>query len=451
VRGEFRPDGSEREWCDADVLRQLRQRSLAALRREVEPTATDALARFLPVWQGVGSRAGTVDRVHEVVGQLQGVAIPASCLERDVLGARVRDYSPRLLDELLAAGEVLWAGAGPLGRDDGKVMLFLRDRARLLAPRLLTVPAEPPDGAEHERLRTLLARRGACFFRELAGADDTATLDALWDLVWAGEVTNDSFAAVRALSAKRRSGGKARGGRPRLGGLTVLGPPKAQGRWTLLSRELGDVDSVNATEAATALASVLLDRHGVLTREAARGEGVPGGFAAVYPVLRAMEESGRIRRGYFVTGLGGAQFALPGAVDRLRGFREGTPDGVASTVVLAATDPANPFGVALPWPQRPRTETGPAAGDARPQRTAGAFVVLVDGHASLYVERGGKGLAALRALDGTWEAQAVAALVDLVARGRFSRLSVERFPPELEPLLRAAEFVPTPKGLVRYA
>jgi ATP-dependent Lhr-like helicase len=330
-------------------------------------------------------------------------------------------------------------------------MLFLRDRARLLAPRLLPVPAEPPEGAEHDRLRELLSQRGACFFRELAGADDVATLDALWDLVWAGEVTNDSFAAVRALSSRRRSGAKARGARPRLGALTVLGPPKAQGRWSLLTRELGDVACVNATEAATALVSVLLDRHGVLTREAARGEGVPGGFAAVYPVLRAMEESGRIRRGYFVTGLGGAQFALPGAVDRLRGFRDGMPEGVAATVVLAATDPANPFGVALPWPQRPKAEAEPTTGETRPQRAAGAFVVLVDGLASLYVERGGKGLVALRALDGTWEAQAVSALVDLVARGRFSRLSVERFPPELEPLLHAAEFVPTPKGLVRYA
>jgi ATP-dependent Lhr-like helicase len=291
-------------------------------------------------------------------------------------------------------------------------------------------------------LRELLSQRGACFFRELTGEADGVTLDALWDLVWAGEVTNDSFAPVRALSAKRRAGGKARGGRPRLGSLTVLGPPRAQGRWSLLTRELGDPGAVSPTEAAAALAGLLLDRHGVLTREAARGEGVPGGFAAVYPVLRAMEESGRIRRGYFVTGLGGAQFALPGAVDRLRAFREGVPEGFPGAVVLAATDPANPYGVALPWPE---TE------GARPQRAAGAFVVLVDGLASLYVEKGGRGLAALRALDGTWEGQAVTALGGLVAGGRLSRLSLERFPSVLEPLLRAADFVPTPKGLVRYA
>jgi len=210
----------------------------------------------------------------------------------------------------------------------------------------------------------------------------------------------------------------------------------------LLTRELGDRDAVSPTEAAAALAGVLLDRHGVLTRAAARGEGVAGGFAAVYPVLRAMEESGRIRRGYFVTGLGGAQFALPGAVDRLRAFRDGVPEGFPGAVVLAATDPANPYGVALAWPE---TE------GARPQRAAGAFVVLVDGLASLYVEKGGRGLVALRALDGTWEPQAVTALGGLVAEGRFTRLSLERFPTELEPLLRAAGFVPTPKGLVRYA
>jgi ATP-dependent Lhr-like helicase len=192
---------------------------------------------------------------------------------------------------------------------------------------------------------------------------------------------------------------------------------------------------VPGTEALTALANVLLDRHGVLTREAVRGEGVPGGFAAVYPVLKAMEEAGRIRRGYFVTGLGGAQFAVAGAVDRLRAAR----DSETGAVVLAATDPANPYGVALPWPVK------------GPQRVAGAYVVLVDGLPSLYVERGGKGLVALREFDGSWEEQSVAALGGLLAEGRYSRLTVERVPPELDPLLRGAGFVPTPKGLVRYA
>ena len=433
VRGEFRPDGTEREWCDSEVLRLVRQRSLAALRREVEPTSTDALARFLPAWHGVGSEARGLDRLVEVIAQLQGVPVPASVLERDVLSARMRDYSPRLLDELLAAGEVMWVGAGPLGRGDGKVVLLLRDRAARLLP-VLRLDADRPDDEEHERLRQVWQQRGACFFRDLGGADDARTLDALWDLVWAGEVTNDAFAPVRALSAKRRSGGKARGGRPRLGHLSVLGPPTAQGRWSLVERP-----QVPGTEALTALANVLLDRHGIVTREAVRGEGVPGGFAAVYPVLRAMEEAGRIRRGYFVTGLGGAQFAVPGAVDRLRTARDPAPEGERGAVVLAATDPANPFGVALPWPVK------------GPQRAAGAYVVLVDGLPSLYVERSGKGLTALRDFDGSWEDVAVAALGGLLADGRYSRLTVERVPPELDPRLRAAGFVPTPKGLVRYA
>ena len=449
VRGEFRPDGVEREWCDGEVLRLLRQRSLAALRREVEPTDQATLARFLPAWQGVGSEARGLDRLFEVISQLQGVPIPASVLERDVFAARMRDYSSRLLDELCGAGEVVWVGAGPLGRDDGKVMLFLRDQAPLLLP-ANPGRADRPEGPEHERLRAILEQRGACFFRELAGANDPSALDALWDLVWAGEVTNDSFAAVRAAAggkAVRRSA-KSRPGtvtgrrasiaraRPRMGSLTVMGPPKAQGRWTLTARELLG-EPVEPTLAAHARAASLLERHGVLTREAARGEGIAGGFAAVYPVLRAMEEAGRIRRGYFVAGLGGAQFSLPGAVDRLRAHRdpESTPQ---RTMVLAATDPANAYGLSLAWPVKGL------------QRAAGAHVVLVDGVASLYLDRGGKGAQALRPADGEWETAAVAGLLGLIADGRVGRLTLERFPEELRAPLEAAGFVATPKGLVHY-
>jgi ATP-dependent Lhr-like helicase len=395
------------------------------------------LARFLPAWHGVGSSQGGLDRLYDVVTQLQGVAVPASVLERDILACRVGNYSPSLLDELCAAGEVVWVGAGPLGRDDGKVMLLLREVAPLLLPAV-----EGPGAAEHERLRALLALRGACFFRELAATDDAAALDALWDLVWSGEVTNDSFAPVRALGGagrRRRSGG--RSGRPRMGRLTVLGPPRAQGRWSLAARDLGAVERAAApdfvTRSAHARASTLLERHGVLTREAVRAEGLVGGFAAVYPVLRAMEESGRIRRGYFVAGLGGAQFALPGAVDRLRSHRDVGPAPVC--LVLAATDPANPYGGALPWPVR------------GPQRAAGAYVVLVDGLASLYLERGGRSLVALREFDGTWEPQAVEALLGLLHDGRVSRLVLDRFAEGLGPVLREAGFVPTPKGLARYS
>jgi ATP-dependent Lhr-like helicase len=475
LRGEFRPEGAEREWCDAEVLRLLRQRSLAALRKQVEPTDQATLARFLPAWQGVLADRGGLDRLYEVVRQLQGVPIPASVLERDVLSARVREYSPRLLDELCGAGEVVWVGAGALGRDDGRVVLLLReDAALMLGPTWVAAGSVPgagerPNGPEHERLRGVLAERGACFFRELAGADDPASLDALWDLVWAGEVTNDSFAPVRALVARRQGGRPARsrasaparagrGARPRLGTLTVLGPPAAQGRWSLAARDLGRgltaTDREFATRSAHARAAALLERYGVVTREAVRGEGFPGGFAGVYPVLRAMEESGRIRRGYFVAGLGGAQFALPGAVDRLRAARSGTETSApparaapsssraapgAAAVLLAATDPANPYGLLLPWPER------------GPQRAAGAYVVLVDGLASLYLERGGRALTALRARDGAWEEAAVAALVGLLRDGHLGRLVLDRFPDELDGVLRAAGFVATPKGLARYA
>jgi ATP-dependent helicase Lhr and Lhr-like helicase len=458
-RGEFRPDGVQREWCDTDVLRLLRQRSLAVLRKEVEPTSTEALARFLPAWHGIatGPASGGVDRLYDVISQLQGVALPASVLERDVLPARVRDYSPRLLDELLAAGEVMWVGAGSLARDDGRVVLALRDRAALLLPRLGfdQVGELPVVSAVHDHLRAALGQRGACFFRELgmSGVSDQEVLEALWDLVWAGEVTNDSFAAVRATvgggrgpgaSGRSRSAGAsaARARRPRLGSLAVLGPPRGQGRWSLVAGELagGSRAGSDSTAAGVAVAGLLLERYGVLTREAVRGEGVPGGFAGVYQVLRAMEESGRIRRGYFVTGMGGAQFALPGAVDRLRGVRQAADGhGTPQALVLAATDPANAYGSLLPWPVK------------GPQRVAGAYVVLVDGVASLYVERGAKGVVGLRAFDGEWERAAVAALTALLASGRWSRLALQRFPEELDPWLRAADFVPSPKGLIRYA
>ncbi|HUP85956.1 MAG TPA: DEAD/DEAH box helicase [Acidimicrobiales bacterium] len=454
VRGAFRPNaylaerglGSEREWCDNDVLRILRQRSLAALRREVEPVEAEVLGRFLPAWQGVGSDPATrghggLDRLFEVVTQLQGVPIPASVLERDVLSSRVKDYSAGLLDELCAAGELVWVGGGPIGRDDGRVLLYLRGSA-LARSAPLAAPDDRPSDDEHERLREVLAGGGARFFRDLGGADDRATLDALWDLVWAGEVTNDAFAAVRALSLKKRTQGTTRPGRrPRLGTLTAMGPPTSQGRWSLVDR-----GGVEPTVAAHALAGAMLERHGVLTREAVRGEGTAGGYAAVYPVLRAMEDAGRIRRGYFVAGLGGAQFALPGAVDRLRQYRAmaGERTGIGAQI-LASTDPANPFGVALAWPE----VVGDVGG--RPARTAGSYVVLLDGIASLYVERRVKGLIALRAFDGSWEADAVAALADqMLVPGRLSRIVVEKSDPALHRSLADADFIPTPKGWTRY-
>src|SRR5579884_169036 len=452
TRGGFRPGGTGTEWCDVEVLRLVRQRSLAALRREVEPASAEALARFLPAWHGLGSGRTGLDRCLDAVTQLQGLALPASVLERDVLAGRVADYSPRLLDELIASGLVMWVGAGPIGRDDGRVMLLMRQTAPLLVSRLAPGSGEEkPHGEEHERIRSVLSERGACFFTDLAPpsslgrAGEAPTLDALWDLVWAGEVTNDTFAAVRAAVAARpvKPRGAGRGGRPRRprpGSLVALGPPRAQGRWSLVAREVGLTGAApDPTTATVAVAETLLERYGVLTREAVRAEGVPGGFASVYPVLRAMEESGRVRRGYFVAGLGGAQFSVPGAVDRLRAARSGADEGDPPALVLASTDPANPYGAALPWPVR------------GPQRAAGSYVVTVDGAACLYLERGGRSLVALRPLDGTWEGVAVAALAGLVEDGRLPRLSVARFDAALEPHLRQADFVPTPRGLVRYA
>ncbi len=490
LRGEFRPGGAEREWCDPEVLRQLRRRSLARLRREVEPVEQVVLARFLPAWQGVRpiaageAEAGggaapapvlrseaALERLAEVVDQLAGVPIPASVLERDVLPVRIPGYQPRLLDELGALGEVAWVGRGSLGRDDGRIVLYRPGREALRD--LAAGEMEPPDGRIHERLRERLRQRGASFYRELASAagpvPEREILDALWDLVWAGELTNDTFAPLRALRWRRPTGER----RPRPGRLQ-LGPPEASGRWSLVEAGDGATDSVACGSAAGggagtgagsggsgraastarlhSLATVLLERHGVLTREAVAAEEVAGGFGAVYPVLRAMEESGRIRRGYFVDGLGAAQFALPGAVDRLRALRETAGEaGAAGPAVhlLAAADPANPYGAALAWPRRGEADRRPLA------RAAGAYVVLVDGAAALYLERGGHSLQSLPAADdGDVARAAVAALSELVGGGRLRELVVTRVDGEpvastsWRPLLEECGFAAGYRGFV---
>ena len=407
--GSFRPNGTEREFADADVLRLLRRRTLAQLRREVEPVPPEALGRFLPAWHGIDSRASGAGRLIEVIAQLEGVAIPASILERDVLRTRVRDYAPRLLDELGAAGEVVWVGRGPLGRDDGRVALYRRDRVDLLAVASLPEGMERPTAEVHDRLREHLTRRGASFFRELRGAVGEATLsddealDALWDLVWSGEVTNDTFGPLRALSLPRSRSRGTRVVRP--GRHLSMGPPRAAGRWSLVADLVGEGRS--PTERGHATARALLERHGVVTREAVLAEGVTGGFSAVYPILKAMEEAGRVRRGYFVAGLGAAQFAIPGAVDRLRAERE-VPEA-RRVVLLAAADPAQPYGAALPWPRRGEDDR------ASLQRVAGAFVVLVDGAAAIYLERGGHSVVTLPTADDPEVAtDAVGALRSLV-------------------------------------
>ena len=468
LRGEFRPGGAEREWCDPEVLRQLRRRSLARLRREVEPVEPAALGRFLPDWQGVAPLArlgggpsdapaafrgsAALERLAEVVDQLAGLPIPASILERDVLPARVPGYQPRLLDELGALGEVAWVGRGSLGRDDGRIALFRPGREVLRVAggpgSVEAAAAERPSGPRHESIRAFLARRGASFYREIhaaaGGGPDREMLDALWDLVWAGELTNDTFAPLRALRWARPG----REARRRPGRLTSLGPPEAAGRWSLVDGDAAP-SRPTATERAHALALALLERHGVLTREAVAAEGVVGGFSAVYPVLRALEEAGRVRRGYFVDGLGAAQFSLPGAIDRLRSVREAaeTP-GRARVHLLAAADPANPYGAALAWPRRDDNDRRAFA------RAAGAYVVLVDGLAALFLERGGRSLSLFAPADDPVVAGlALRALGALVADGRMRELLVARVDgqPIVEspsrPLLLEAGFVPGYRGL----
>ncbi|MCW5890176.1 MAG: DEAD/DEAH box helicase [bacterium] len=447
VEGEFRPGGSGREWIDVDVLRRLRRRSLAVLHKEVEPVAPEQLTRFALGWHGVRARPlgmrperPSLDAVLRAVEQLQGVPIPASALETQVLPARLPGYAPVLLDQLGAAGELVWAGAGALGHNDGWVVLALADRAPVLLPPALEVPPSPLA----PRVLEVLAGGGALFFRQIAAAtrseDDAEVVLALWDLVWAGLVSNDTLAPLRAFLQRRRTKARPAGGglRRRPPRLTRLGPPAGAGRWSL----------VPAREAATtrqlhAQVEQLLLRHGVVTRGAVLADRVPGGFAAVYPVLKAMEEAGRCRRGYFVEGLGGAQFAHAGAVDRLRAAA--SEPGRAQ--VLAATDPASPWGAALPWPER-----GPEDAGHRPGRKAGAFVVLVDGRLALYVERGGRTLLSY-AGDPAVVEPAAEALAEAARAGLLGRLEVQRADGEAvldTPLARAlaqAGFHPTPWGM----
>ena len=333
--GEFRPAGTETEWCDAEVLRRLRRRSLARLRQEVEPVDPQALARFLPAWQSVADASPSgrrglrgVDGVLTAIDQLAGAPVPASALEQLVLAARVRDYEPAYLDELTAAGEVIWAGQGDLPGNDGWVALHLADQAPLTL-----APPTPFEHSElHQAVLDSLAPGGAWFFRQLSdqvrSTDDRALAAVLWDLVWAGRISNDTLTPLRALirggrTAHRTKQAPARS-RTTVSGRSRMpsrgGPPETAGRWAILPA-LDD----DPTRRAHAVAERLLDRHGVVTRGAVMSERVPGGFAAVYKVLSAFEETGRCRRGYFVGSLGAAQFGTSGSVDRLRTFAE-VPD-----------------------------------------------------------------------------------------------------------------------------
>jgi len=492
--GEFRPGATGSEWCDAEVLRRLRSRSLAALRHEVEPVDTATFGRFLPSWQHVGGTLRGVDGVLTVIDQLAGVPIPASGWESLVLRARVRDYLPSMLDELTSTGEVLWTGAGSLPGNDGWISLHLAD----------TVPLTLPEPADHEtnelerEVLTTLGSGGAYFFRQLSDAvgstDDTALVTALWDLVWAGLVTNDTFSPLRALigggktthstpsrqprSRMYRGRAYARPSMPSRGG-----PPTAGGRWSIVP--LAETD---ATVRAAATAETLLERYGVVTRGSVATERVPGGFALAYKVLSGFEESGRARRGYFIETLGAAQFSTGGTVDRLRSFSRdpSLPAPAPAAIALAATDPANPYGAALPWPSSGGDDadgpadaaadggamTGAAAarGSAaapataaastraptgtghRPGRKAGALVVLVDGALVLYVERGGKTVLGFTDDEATLRV-ASGSLAALVRSGGVDRLAVEKangafvLGTALGDALQDAGFLATPRGL----
>ncbi len=454
VRGEFRPDGSEREWCHSDVLRILRRRSLAALRSEVEPVDGDVLARFQPQWQHVNSKLRGVDGVAEVLTALQGASLPASILESDVLPSRIRNYTPADLDTLLTAGEVVWAGAGALGAGDGRIRLVFRDQAPLLLPE----PTDPPDGPMHHAIRACLVERGAVFWNDLTVAvqeaeldySETVVLTALWDLVWAGEVTNDALTPLRAVvsgaTPKKSPGGRTgrAGRRPGLRSLSRMGPPSATGRWSLVAPLRRPTPT--STEIATTRALQLLERYGVLTREMALAEGAEGGFAGVYPVLKELEDRGQVRRGYFVAGLGAAQFALPGAVDRLRDERRDTAmprdlDPADDWIVLSAADPAQPYGAALPWPET----------EGRPSRSVGAYVVLNAGKPVVYLERGGRSIVTFEGIgdDPAW----VQELVTLVKARRIKQIEVRKIDgistaehPEVRDTLLAGGFALGYKG-----
>ena len=485
-----------REWCDVEVLRRLRRASLAALRKEIEPVGERELTAFMPSWQGVDrwrsgseARGGGVERLREVLIPLQGLALAVAAWERDVLRCRTGSYSPAWLDSLCASGEVVWVGAGSLGRDSGRVALYFREDAPLLGPP--TPPAgargEPPIEPEHVLLRERLLA-GPCFFADLLAELEVpapALTRALWDLVWAGEVTNDAWAPLRAprltlagrgaISPVRRRPGASRMGR-RFGGPSLRGgrsgaSAQVQGRWShtlaIFDNEVSRSGGEDPHQRRRALAELLLERYGVLTREQVSAEGLAGGFSSLYGALTELETLGVCRRGYFVEGLGGAQFALPGAVERLRAGRSDS-EGVA--LVLAAVDPAQPLGATLPWPRRDGQTR-------RPARVAGAYVVFVDSEPVLYLERGGRGIVTLcsqspPALAGTVSqdgavlahgaaphrqraplALALRALADAVRAGRVDAVALERVDGEpaigsqLEPALVELGFRQGPRRL----
>jgi ATP-dependent helicase Lhr and Lhr-like helicase len=415
VRGELLPGGTEREWCDAEVLRRVRRASLAKLRKEVEAADVRELARFLPSWQNVDAfrPAGAgLDRLREALVPLQGVALTPKVWEGDVLPRRLGAYSPSWLDELCTSGELVWVGAGALGRSDGRVALYFREDVRLAGPPPANAKLEPPQGEVHDAIRERLAAGPSFWLDLVADLDHPAEElhNALWDLAWTGEVTNDAFAPLRAPRLRAvppsERPGRRFARRRSSAGATV------QGRWSLTAPIFANAPGPGAR--LRAQAELMMERYGIVTRETVLAEGVPGGFSTLYSELGNLELLGTARRGYFVEGLGGAQFALPGAVERLRSL----PEADGSYLVLAATDPANPYGASLPWPK--------LEGGRRPGRTPGAHLLLRDGEPLVFVERGGRGLLRLTRIEGEEMEQAMRALADAVSAGHLPKLAVEK-------------------------
>jgi ATP-dependent Lhr-like helicase len=424
LEGGFRPGGLHREWCDTEILRQIRRKSLARLRREVEPVEQHTLARFFTHWQGLvtprRSAHGHLDALLDAIESLQGAPIPASLVETSILPARIADYTPAGLDTLVAAGEVAWTGVEPIGERDGRVALFLADKLPLLAQQR---PVIEPLTEREEKLLAVLESSGASFFDPLhqaaGGGYPGESIDALWSLVWRGLVTNDSLHALRAYIARpessRRSERRTHTGMVFRSRRTT--PPTAQGRWSLVP--LRQSKGVSGTEASHALALQLLNRYGVLLREAVAAENVPGGFSAVYDVLKALEESGRIRRGYFVAGLGATQFALPAAVDLLRQLRTAPPAEKPEFVALSAADPANPYGSILRWPDLPIAEEDSESAPRVLTRAAYAEVVLRNGQLVAWLRRNNPNMLVFLPADEPDRSQAASGLAHfLCARGQ---------------------------------
>ena len=453
--GYFLPDpssgsgagaGDDIEWCDTEVLRRLRMRSLAAIRGSVEPVSPEAYARFLPDWQHLRRPLEGLDGVMSVIEQFAGVPIPASAWESLVLPSRVRDYAPGMLDELTAAGEVIWSGHGTLPGRDGWVSLHPAD----LAPFTLPDP-DAEIGADSLEAKIIAALQvGGAFFagqlKEMTAAEnEQSVLEALWSLTWSGHVTNDTFAPIRSLLAGGSQAHRVKRKAPRTRtyrGMsltrTAPRPTAIGGRWSLLP----EVESDPARR-ATVTAGLLLDRYGVVTRGAVQSEGVPGGFAQAYRVLAGFEEAGHCRRGYVIEKLGAAQFAASATVDRLRTFAGLADPPPRHAVTLAATDPANPYGAALGWPKLDVSH--------RPGRKAGGLVVLVDGTLVLYLERGGRTVLSFSD-DGDVLRAATADLATTARARRLDTLTVEKvngegvYGTELALALQEAGFVATPRG-----